>query len=193
MKHVQIIRTWLAHYWYRHGVAYMTCGKYFIGKSKRFQDGNRRNNLTENRVYKSYWQFNSSYTFVPICFSFSVYVSLSLYTNHSPPPPPLNIFVPIVIYITQEFLNYFRVLYTRWKSNGSDKCQTLSLFTCKHLKSASPGIYGFRRNVWTWTGMGTWIAQLVRAPGWRFEVRIPVQVQIFLLKSKSWKILEYPT
>ena len=36
--------------------------------------------------------------------------------------------------------------------------------------------------------MGTWIAQLVRPPRqviWRSEVRIPVQVQIFLLNSKQ--------
>ena len=47
-------------------------------------------------------------------------------------------------------------------------------------------IYRFKRNVWTWTGMGTWIAQFVRAPDWwsgnpRFESR-------FRFEFFSWNL-----
>ena len=42
----------------------------------------------------------------------------------------------------------------------------LQYFKCLHVKKWKAfGIYRFKRNVWTYTGMGTWIAHLVKAPG----------------------------
>ena len=51
-------------------------------------------------------------------------------------------------------------------SAWNDKCQmpvAFQMLTCKKVEVF--GIYRFKKNIWTWSGMGTWIAQLVRAPG----------------------------
>ena len=69
----------------------------------------------------------------------------------------------------------FQFMFKR--SSWNDKCQTLQLFTCKPLKEE-------RLNM-NWNGnLDSSIGKSARLVIWRSEVRIPVQVQIILLKSK---------
>ena len=39
------------------------------------------------------------------------------------------------------------------------------------LKVRGLGIYRFKRNIWAWAGVGTWIAQLLRAQASDLEIR----------------------
>ena len=82
-------------------------------------------------------------------------------------------------------LSKFPFQFMLKRSSRNDKCQTLSLFRCKELKSQALLSFQEKRLNTNWNGNSdSSIDKSARLVIWRSDVWILVQVWIFLLKSK---------
>ena len=86
-----------------------------------------------------------------------------------------------------QVMNSLRFSYLYSLMLDLDSLTTHQNIMTDSVMTASPGKSGIRhkRQIWTWAGMRTRIAQVAERRARNPEVRIPVLVQIFLLRSDN--------